>query len=115
MLRQPGSLYEGRRSSTLLKVKTFKDDEAKVVSYRPGEGRLQGMMGALECVLVNGNKLNELTSKGVEFSIGTGFNDAQRKNPPKKGSVVSFKFQELSNSGHPRFPVFLRERTDMVK
>ena len=29
MLRQPGSLYEIGRSSTLLKVKTFHDDEAR--------------------------------------------------------------------------------------
>lgn len=104
MLRQPGSLYVNGRSSTLLKVKQFYDDEALVVGYKPGKGRLQGTMGGLECKLPN----------GVEFTIGTGFSDAQRHKPPKKGSVVSFKFQELSNSGTPRFPVYLRERTDMT-
>jgi hypothetical protein len=38
----------------------------------------------------------------------------QRRKPPKKGSVITFKFQELSNSGSPRFPVFLRIRTDLT-
>ena len=62
------------------------------------------MMGALLCVLPN----------GVEVDIGTGFNDNQRRNPPKVGSVITFKYQELSNSGSPRFPVFVRERGDVT-
>lgn len=39
---------------------------------------------------------------------------AQRRQPPKKGAVVTFKFQELSNGGIPRFPVFLRIRSDLT-
>jgi DNA ligase-1 len=35
MLRQPGSAYEVGRSHTLLKVKNFKDDEARVVAHVP--------------------------------------------------------------------------------
>ena len=54
MLREPGSYYVKGRSSTLLKVKTFHDDEAKVIGYKKGEGRLSGLTGALECVLANG-------------------------------------------------------------
>jgi hypothetical protein len=38
----------------------------------------------------------------------------QRRKPPKIGSVITFKFQELSNNGIPRFPVFLRLRTDLT-
>jgi len=67
MLRKPGSNYAHGRSNTLLKVaiilirlyilistiqvKTFHDEEAKVIGYEKGEGRLAGMMGALKCVL----------------------------------------------------------------
>ena len=36
MLRQPGSLYEWKRSKTLLKVKTFSDEEAEVVGHEKG-------------------------------------------------------------------------------
>jgi hypothetical protein len=70
MLRKPGSLYEHKRSNTLLKVKYFHDEEAKVVGRLPGTGRCSDMMGKLECVLPNGCK----------FKVGTGFSDAQRKN-----------------------------------
>src|SRR5690242_17850897 len=112
MLREPGSHYVNGRSSTLLKVKTFYDDEAKVVGHKKGEGRLYAMMGGLQCILANGTShplCNIKSIIGIEFTIGTGFSDAQRKKPPKVGSVVTFKFQELSNSGTPRFPVYLRE------
>jgi len=51
------------------------------------------MMGALSVKLPN----------GVTFSIGTGFTDKQRKKPPKIGTVITFKYQELSDSGHPRY------------
>ena len=33
--------------------------------------------------------------------------DAQRKHPPKKGAVVTFKYQEVSEDGIPRFPVLI--------
>ena len=39
MLRHPESIYEGKRSRTLLKVKTFEDDEATVLGHEPGTGR----------------------------------------------------------------------------
>ena len=45
--------------------------------------------------------------------VGTGFSDVQRKNPPKVGSVISFKYQEIGPHGAPRFPVFLRGTRSM--
>eukprot|EP01127_Copromyxa_protea_P018819 TRINITY_DN6000_c0_g2_i1.p1 TRINITY_DN6000_c0_g2~~TRINITY_DN6000_c0_g2_i1.p1 ORF type:complete len:491 (-),score=107.29 TRINITY_DN6000_c0_g2_i1:64-1536(-) len=106
MLRLPRSKYEHKRSNNLLKVKKFFDEEAKVIGYRAGTGRLTGMMGAIEC---------ELPNEKV-FHIGTGFADSQRTHTgkPKIGQVVTFKYQELSNNGHPRFPVFLRVREDVT-
>ncbi|CAF0877475.1 unnamed protein product [Adineta ricciae] len=104
MLRKPGSLYENKRSSTLLKVKTFYDEEALVVGHKPGKGNFTGVLGAVTCQLPNGKR----------FDVGSGFDMSQRRNPPKKGSVITFKFQELSNAGIPRFPVFLRIRSDLT-
>lgn len=104
MLRKPGSAYEHKRSGVLLKCKFFHDEEAKVTGSSPGTGRCASMMGKLFCVLPN----------GVTFKVGTGFSDAQRKKPPKKDAVITFKYQELSSHGNPRFPVFLRERVDMT-
>lgn len=94
MLRQPGSKYAAGRSATLLKVKTFHDAEATVVGYQAGAGRHQGRMGALLVRLPN----------GTEFAIGTGFSDRERENPPGIGATVTFRYQELSEAGVPRFP-----------
>lgn len=103
MLRQPGSRYEAGRSATLLKVKTFHDAEARVVEHLPGAGRHKGRMGALAVELPD----------GTSFSVGTGFSDAQRENPPRVGSTITFRYQELSDRGVPRFPSFVRLRHDV--
>jgi len=100
MLRQPGSVYEVGRSATLLKVKTFRDAEAVVIDLQPGKGKHKGKMGALAVRLED----------GTEFSVGTGFSDAQRASPPPVGSLITFRYQELSDGGVPRFPSFVRVR-----
>ena len=45
---------------------------------------------------------------GIEFKIGSGFNDAQRRKPPMLGSRVTYKYMGKSNAGKPRFPIFMR-------
>jgi DNA ligase-1 len=94
MLRQAESKYVAGRSATLLKVKSFKDDEAVVIGHQPGTGRHKGRLGALLVRLASGK----------EFAIGTGFSDKEREKPPAVGSTVTFKYQELSDGGVPRFP-----------
>jgi DNA ligase-1 len=103
MLRQPKSNYAVGRSSTLLKVKTFKDDEAVVVAHQDGAGRHKGRLGALLVRLAD----------GTEFAIGTGFSDKQRESPPPVGATVVFRYQELSDGGVPRFPSFRGVREDV--
>ena len=56
MLRQPGSLYEWKRSSTLLKVKTFSDEEAIVTAHQKGSGKNSAVMGALVCRTPDGKR-----------------------------------------------------------
>ncbi len=97
MLRQPGSRYEAGRSSTLLKVKRFHDAEARVIGHQPGAGRHKGRLGALAVALPD----------GTEFSVGTGFSDRERESPPPIGSIITFRYQELSDRGVPRFPSFV--------
>ncbi|NUQ64510.1 MAG: DNA ligase [Pirellulales bacterium] len=98
MLRQPGSVYEIGRSSTLLKVKSFHDAEAVVVDHQAGKGKHKGRLGALVVRMED----------GTEFAVGTGFSDAERGSPPPVGSVITFRYQELSDAGVPRFPSFVR-------
>ena len=98
MLRQPGSRYEVGRSSTLLKVKQFQDAEGLVVEHLPGKGRHKGRLGAVVVQMPG----------GLTFSVGTGFSDAQRRNPPPIGSSITYRYQELTDRGVPRFPSFVR-------
>ena len=104
MLRQPRSKYTVGRSTTLLKVKTFKDAEARVVGHQPGAGRHKGRLGALLVQLPD----------GTDFAVGTGFSDAEREKPPPVGSVISFRYQELTDAGVPRFPSYVGVRHDVA-
>jgi DNA ligase-1 len=102
MLRRPGSRYEAGRSHTLLKVKSFKDDEARVVGHVAGAGKHKGRLGALEVELRDGTR----------FSVGTGLSDQEREKPPAVGTIITFRYQELSNDGVPRFPSYVGVRID---
>lgn len=103
MMRRAGSAYESGRSHQLLKVKSFKDDEAIVTGHQKGQGKHTGRLGALMC----------RSRSGKAFKIGTGFTDAQRQRPPKIGSVVAFRYFEITEAGVPRFPAFMRVREDV--
>ncbi|MEW4341445.1 DNA ligase [Vibrio diabolicus] len=100
MLRKVSSRYQAGRGSDLLKLKRYADDEALVVGYKPGTGRLLGMMGAMLVRLPD----------GTEFYIGSGFTDEVRRQPPKIGSTVTFRYNGFTHTGKPRFARFLRER-----
>lgn len=97
MLRKPESLYEFKRSSTLLKVKSFFDAEGEVTGYFDGKGKYTGMVGSLIVLAKNGKT----------FKCGTGLNDEQRQNPPKIGDTITYKYFELTKDGIPRFPIFV--------
>ena len=100
MLHLASALHQPHRSDALLKLKPYFDDEAEVIAHLPGRGKYTGILGALRVK----------TPKGIEFSIGTGFSDAERANPPPIGSVVTYKYHGFTNRGIPRFASFLRVR-----
>ena len=100
VVRDPNAAYINKRTSKALKVKSFLDAECEVVKVLKGKGKYSNKMGSLECKLPN----------GTLFKIGSGFSDAQRRNPPKAGDIITFKYKEMTKYGKPRFPVFLRVR-----
>lgn len=102
MLREPGSEYQAGRSFSLLKVKRFRDAEAVVVGHQPGAGKHQGRLGALVVRLED----------GTQFSVGTGFSDRERERPPAVGATITFRYQELSDQGVPRFPSYVGVRAE---
>lgn len=98
VLHKTDARYTTGRSDVLLKFKPQEDAEAKVVAHVPGKGRNAGKLGAL---LVE-------TPEGRRFRIGTGFTDAQRSAPPAIGSMITYRYRELTSSGLPRFASYLR-------
>lgn len=104
MLRKPKSVYEHGRSHTLLKVKSFSDEEGIVTGYEKGKGNNMFVTGAL--ILK--------TPDGRSVKVGSGLTDAERRKPPKKGSIVTYKYFEVSKSGAPRFPTFVGVREDIT-
>ena len=103
VLRDPKAKYIDGRSDSILKYKKFQDAECEVLGYKPGKGKYEGLMGSLSC--------KDLKSS-VIFSIGSGFKDKDRENPPKIGSIITYKYQGLTKNNKPRFPVFLRIRNE---
>ncbi len=105
IVRNPEAVYSTGRSSDILKVKNFFDMEAVVVQHLPGKGKYLGELGSL---------LVELPEKyqKLRFKIGTGFSDAERKHPPAIGTLITFKYYGFYPSGIPKFPSYMRIRSD---
>ncbi|XP_059154925.1 uncharacterized protein LOC131940296 [Physella acuta] len=104
MIRKPLSKYEATRSDTLLKIKKFYDAEAIVIGHEDSKSN-PGLCGALRCRM----------ACGKEFSVGSGLNNKDRRNPPKIGTIITYKFQEITKGGSPRFPTYVGIRIDMTE
>lgn len=100
MLHQVDAVWQSGRSHSLHKLKLVKDEDARVIGYVPGKGRLSGRVGALWVEMPNGQR----------FALGSGLSDAQREKPPEVGAWVSYRYRDRTPSGLPRFASFLRER-----
>lgn len=115
VVREPNASYERKRSKNALKFKKFKDAECEVVSINKGSGKYANLAGSLTCKALGGKDDKEKADEpkeGTIFKIGSGLSDEQRTNPPKIGSIITYKFQNLTSNGKPRFPIFLRVRED---
>ncbi|MCK9380277.1 MAG: DNA ligase [Sulfuritalea sp.] len=103
MLHRDDAAYETGRSSALLKVTPWLDAEARVVAHLPGKGKYIGMLGALRMELPDGRR----------FSLGSGLTDALRRKPPPLGTLITYRYRELTQNGMPRFPRYLRVRDEL--
>jgi len=111
MIRK-NDVYKGKRSSDILKIKSFIDAEYTVVSAE----------NAINRVIVNGKEVEEemlknivIEHKGFKVDVGSGFSQEERrkyfKNPELiVGKVVNIQYfeatQNLKGGYSLRFPVF---------
>ncbi len=102
MLHRADAPYLTGRSDVLLKLKPWLDAEATVVGYVPGKGKYRGMTGALQMEMLDGTR----------FRLGSGLTDSLRRQPPSLGTRITYRYQQLTKKGLPRFPYYLRIRDD---
>lgn len=100
MLHRADASWRAGRTQALFKFKPEPDEEAQVLGYLPGQGRHEGLTGAL---LVQ-------TPAGIRFALGSGLSDAMRREPPALGSWVSYRYRGHTPGGVPRFATVLRIR-----
>lgn len=100
VLHRADAPWRAGRSDALFKLKPETDDEAQVMGYQPGQGRYAGLTGALVV----------RTPDGLQFELGSGLSDAQRRHPPALGSWVTYRYRDRTPSGVPRFATFVRVR-----
>ena len=103
VLHRADAPYVTGRTDVILKLKPTRDTEAIVVAHHAGRGKYVGLLGALEV----------RTPEGRQFLIGSGLSDAQRREPPPLGSVITYRYRDLTRTGLPRFATFLRVHTTM--
>ena len=74
-------------------------------------------VAAFERTPLSGEALGALLVElqdGTRFAVGSGLSDAERGAPPPVGSIITFRYQELSDGGVPRFPTYVGVRHDVA-
>lgn len=99
MIRKPNSLYEGKRTKSLLKRKEFVDEEFTIISLNEGKGNYAGMIKSV--TLTDGNITFDSGIKGnQEFLL-----DLMGKVEAYPGKQATVRYQNKTPDGIPRFPV----------
>ena len=99
MVRNADSLYEGKRSYNLQKIKEFDDAEFKITGVKSGRGRM------VDCAIFTcTNKNGDLFDCKMEGSL-----DVLKeilKNPRSViGKMLTVRYQGFTNGNMPRFPI----------
>lgn len=99
MLRNMNGLYVNKRSYDLQKVKSFDEDEFKIIGIKEGRGKLIGH-GIFECV-THDNKEFDAKMKGDTSKLKEYF-----ENPALwKNKLLTVQYQGYTKKGKPRFGV----------
>lgn len=105
------ALYQFKRTSNILKYKSFNTIDLECIGMIEGTGKYEGVMGAL-CCKFGDNVVN----------VGTGFDDAMRKfiweqGSWIKGKIIEVKYKDITSDAVTglkslQFPVFVQIKMD---
>lgn len=101
VIRKNDLEYENKRSKNALKYKPFEDSECEVIGYT--QGKYENQIASLLCKTIINNEEKII-------KISSGLMQKDRLNPPKIGSVITYKFSGYTKNNLPKFPSFLRVR-----
>ena len=99
--------YENKRTKSLLKYKEFRDEEFLILDVLEGLGNKSGMAGAIVCELKDGRTFNSNIKGNRKF-----FRMMLTNKSEFIGKQATIKYFNLTPSGVPRFPYFLRLREE---
>ena len=110
ILKDGNGVWEDKRSKTQIKFKGELECDLKIVAVEEGSGKAVGMLGAIVCESADGI---------VKVNVGSGFNDAQRKQYWKENLVdkivaVKYNARIKNKTGDESLflPVFIELRDD---
>ena len=110
ILKDGSGVWEDKRSKTQIKFKGELECDLKIVAVEEGSGKAVGMLGAIVCESADGI---------VKVNVGSGFNDAQRKQYWKENLVdkivaVKYNSRIKNKVGEESLflPVFIELRDD---
>lgn len=107
MVKTLDGMYEMKRGWGWQKMKPEHTDDLEIIGYEEGLGKYVGQLGVVKCRLDNGG----------EVRVGSGFKDEERATLWEQredliGMIAEVKYQEKTNDGSLRFPIFIRFRHD---
>jgi ATP-dependent DNA ligase len=110
ILKDGSGIWENKRAKHQIKFKGELECDLKIVAIEEGTGKYAGMLGAIVCESADGV---------VKVNVGSGFNDAHRKNLKEKdlvGKVVAVKYNaRIKNKLGDEslfLPIFIEVRDD---
>jgi hypothetical protein len=110
ILKDGSGIWEDKRAKHQIKFKGELECDLKIVAVEEGTGKYVGLLGAIVCESADGV---------VKVNVGSGFNDAHRKNLKEKdllGKIVAVKYNARikNKQGDERLflPIFVEVRND---
>lgn len=89
MLNLADGAYQRKRTNDILKYKKVKTMDLKVVDIQYGNGKYEGMVGALECA-------GQFDNKFVQVQVGSGLSDEQRETWALNPELIIGKIVEIA-------------------
>ena len=103
VIKNINSKYVRKRSHDWCKIKIMHNMDVYVTGFEYGSGKYENVLGKFICELDSGKK----------FGCGSGLSDKEREEfLDDLPSMIEIKYQELTDDGVPRFPIFVRARND---